>query len=78
MSLRGLARPPVDYSPLRVFLLMEAVVILIDFGETWTLSEPMPRYVAEHVLADFAHGVAWLDGRHPTGALLIPREERVH
>ena len=51
---------------------MEAVVVLIDFGETWTLSDPMPRYVAEHLLADFAHGIAWLDGRHPTGALICP------
>lgn len=54
------------------------VVILIDFGETWTLSDPMPRYVAEYVLAGFAHGTPWIDGRHPTGALLIPREEKVH
>lgn len=51
---------------------MDPVILLLDFGETWSLSDPMPRYVAEYVCADFAHGVPWLDGRHPTGALIVP------
>ena len=50
---------------------MDPVILLLDFGETWSLSDPMPRYVAEYVCADFAHGVPWTDGRHPTGALIV-------
>jgi hypothetical protein len=50
---------------------MDRVVLLIDFGETWTVSPEMPRYVAEHVCADFAHGVPW-EGKHPTQALIVP------
>ena len=48
------------------------VVLLLDFGETWTLSDPMPRYVAEYACFDFSQGVPWIDGRHPTGALILP------
>ena len=52
---------------------MDPVILLLDFpDETWSLSDPMPRYVAEYVCADFAHGVPWTDGRHPTGALILP------
>ena len=51
---------------------MDTVALLLDFGETWTLSDPMPRFVAEYACSDFAHGIPWIDGRHPTAALIVP------
>lgn len=40
--------------------------------ETWAISAPMPRFVAERACFDFAHGIAWITGQTVTTALIVP------
>ena len=53
----------------------DAVYLDLTFSdETWAISAPMPRYVAERACFDFAHGIAWINGKTVTTALLVPWE----
>lgn len=45
---------------------------LVFADETWTISIPMPRYVAEHACRDFGEGWPWIDGRRVVRALIVP------
>lgn len=40
--------------------------------ETWALSAPMPRFVAEAACFDFSQGVPWITGQTVTQALIVP------
>lgn len=57
----------------------DLVVLLLDFeGDTWEVSDSMPRWVAEWELRRIGeYGMRW-KGRRVTGALIVPREEKVH
>lgn len=53
----------------------DAVYLDLTFAdETWCVSPPMPRWVAEAACLDFALGVPWIDGRRVVRALLVPWE----
>lgn len=52
---------------------MDPVYIDLVFAdETWGISVPMPRYVAEYVCFDFANGVPWINGKRVVKALIVP------
>jgi len=58
---------------------MDQVVILLDLEDgTWDMTQPMPRWVADIVCFVFGHYAEPWNGKRVTGALLIPREDRVH
>lgn len=43
--------------------------------ETWAISAPMPRYVAEAACFDFSQGIPWITGQRVTVALIVPYYE---
>jgi len=50
----------------------DAVYLDLEFAdETWAVSVPMPRWVAEGACYDFAQGTPWIDGRRVIRALLV-------
>ncbi len=53
----------------------DAVYLDLSFSdETWAISAPMPRFVAERACFDFGHGIAWITGQTVTRALIVPWE----
>ena len=49
-----------------------AVYLDLTFDdETWAISVPMPRWVAEGACYDFSQGTPWIDGRRVIRALLV-------
>lgn len=51
----------------------DPVYIDLTFAdETWGVSAPMPRFVAEMVCFDFAMGTPWINGKTVTQALIVP------
>jgi len=44
---------------------------LAFIDETWLISPPMPRWVAEAACFDFSQGVPWLNGKTVIRALLV-------
>lgn len=58
---------------------MDFVVILLDLeDDTFDVTPPMPRWVAEMACYGFGtYAEPWY-GKRVVQALLIPREERVH
>lgn len=52
---------------------MDAVYIDMTFSdETWGISVPMPRWVAEAACFDFAMGVPWINGKRVIRAIIVP------
>jgi hypothetical protein len=51
---------------------MDTVMILLDFGETWTLTECMPRWCAEWELRRIGELGTPYQGKRVTGALIVP------
>jgi hypothetical protein len=51
---------------------MDTVTILLDFGETWTVTPPMPRWCAEWELRRIGEYGMPYDGKRVTGALIVP------
>lgn len=43
--------------------------------ETWGVTPPMPRWVAEFVCNDFAMGVPYINGKRVVMALIVPWNE---
>jgi len=53
----------------------DAVYLDLTFNdETWAISAPMPRYVAERACFDFGMGIAWITGQTVRTALIVPWE----
>jgi hypothetical protein len=50
----------------------DPVVLDLTFEDTWTISAPMPRFVAEAACFDFSQGVPWLNGLRVIRALIVP------
>jgi hypothetical protein len=58
---------------------MDLVVILFDFDDqTWMVTPPMPRWCAEWELRRIGEYGLPYEGKRVIGALLVPREEKVH
>jgi len=52
---------------------MDAVYLdLVFSNETYGISAPMPRWVAEAACFDFSQGIPWIDGRIVIQALIVP------
>ena len=59
---------------------VDNVVIDLTFhDETFWVSPPMPRWIAENVLMGIGmFGQSPIEGKRVIRALIVPREERVH
>lgn len=54
---------------------MDSVYLdLVFHDETWGISPPMPRWVAEAACFDFSQGVKWVNGKTVKFALIVPWE----
>jgi hypothetical protein len=59
---------------------MDLVVIDCTLNdETYWVSPPMPRWIAENVLLGIGmYGQSPIEGKRVIRAILVPREEKVH
>jgi hypothetical protein len=55
---------------------MDAVYVDMAFeDETWGVSPPMPRWVAEFLCNDFAMGTPYINGKRVVVAQIVPWSE---